>query len=141
MRDRAPILAAVAACVVAMTWPSWKTLASPPPRPPVLAKPANATSCVEDTSYMRTSHMVLLQQWRDAVVRSGRRMYRATDGRVVTMSLTGTCLRACHTDKSAFCDRCHDYAQVKPTCWTCHVSDSSSPVPQVSSSPVARRLP
>jgi hypothetical protein len=85
---------------------------------------------------MRASHMVLLQDWRDAVVREGVREYTTADGRTVQMSLTGTCLRACHTDKAAFCDRCHDYAHVKPSCWSCHVADA----PGASSSSHARTL-
>jgi hypothetical protein len=125
MRDRAVILAGLALCVGALTWPTWRALASPPPPPPELARPANATRCVAPTAYMRASHMVLLQQWRDSVVRAGVRAYQTPGGQVVPMSLTGTCLRACHTDKSKFCDRCHDYAGVKPTCWNCHVSVSS----------------
>ena len=70
---------------------------------------------------MRASHMTLLAEWRDRVVRDGVRTYTGADGRVVRMSLSGTCLGTCHTDKTAFCDRCHDYAGVKPACWDCHV--------------------
>jgi hypothetical protein len=49
------------------------------------------------------------------------RTYTDRDRRVVTMSLTGTCIKACHADKTVFCDRCHAYAGVTPTCWNCHV--------------------
>jgi hypothetical protein len=37
------------------------------------------------------------------------------------MSLTGTCLTGCHTNKAEFCDRCHNYAAVSVYCWDCHV--------------------
>jgi hypothetical protein len=125
MRDRTPILAALALGLGLLTWPAWRTLAAAPPPPPDLARPANAAECVAPTDYMRASHMVLLQDWREKVVRTGVRTYTTPAGRVVPMSLTGTCLRACHTDKAKFCDRCHDYANVKPTCWNCHVTSSS----------------
>ena len=32
----------------------------------------------------------------------------------------GVCVK-CHSNKERFCDRCHDYAGVKPTCWNCHI--------------------
>jgi hypothetical protein len=122
MRDRALILGGLALCLGLLTWPTWRTLAAPPPAPPDLVRPTNATECVAPTAYMRASHMVLLQDWREKVVRTGVRAYTTPAGKVVPMSLTGTCLRACHTDKANFCDRCHDYARVAPTCWGCHVS-------------------
>ena len=122
MRDRALILTGLALCLALLTWPVWRALASAPARPPGLAKPVGATQCVRPTAYMRASHMTLLVEWRDRVVRDGVRSYSDGDGRQVAMSLTGTCLGACHTDKSAFCDRCHDYAGVSPTCWNCHVA-------------------
>jgi hypothetical protein len=36
------------------------------------------------------------------------------------MSLQNTCMQ-CHPNKAEFCDRCHNYASVKPYCWDCHV--------------------
>jgi hypothetical protein len=121
MRDRGPILAGLAMVLAVVTWPVWRTVAAPPAAPPALAKPVNQTQCVAPTAYMRASHMTLLRDWRETVVRTGVRTTRTADGRTVRISLTGTCIRACHTDKSKFCDRCHDYAAVKPTCWECHV--------------------
>jgi hypothetical protein len=129
MRDRALILGGLVLFLGLATWPAWRALASAPPRPPDLARPAGATRCVAPTEYMRASHMALLLQWRDRVVRDGIRSYTDTDGRVVTMSLSKTCIGACHTDKTTFCDRCHDYAKVTPTCWDCHV------VPQAGAAP------
>ncbi len=122
MRRRALLLLGGLAALVALaTWPVWRALASPQTSAPVLARPVGATECVAPTAYMRASHMKLLVQWRDRVVRDGVRTYTDRHGRVVTMSLSKTCLGACHTDKTTFCDRCHDYAGVKPTCWNCHV--------------------
>jgi hypothetical protein len=127
MRDRAPILAGLVFVLAVVTWPVWRTLAAPLPAPPNLARPVHATRCVAPTAYMRASHMTLLRDWRDAAVRNGVRSFRTADGQTVPISLTGTCIRACHTDKASFCDRCHDYAGVKPTCWNCHVSDGRLP--------------
>jgi len=84
--------------------------------------------CVRDTVYMRSNHMDLLNEWRDAVVRKGERVYEAPDGRRFVMSLQNTCV-GCHHNKSKFCDRCHDYMSVDPHdymsvdpyCWQCHV--------------------
>ena len=37
------------------------------------------------------------------------------------MSLTEHLPEACHANKAEFCDRCHNYAAVKPYCWDCHI--------------------
>ena len=127
MRDRLLILGGLALFLALVTWPAWRALASAPARPPELMRPAGAARCVAPVSFMRASHMTLLLQWRDRVVRDGVRTYVDDDGKVVTMSLTGTCIRACHTDRTKFCDRCHDYARVTPTCWDCHVVPATGP--------------
>jgi hypothetical protein len=75
--------------------------------------------CIEPTAFMRSSHMELINSWRTAVVREGERVYIASDGRKVTMSLSQNCL-GCHSNKEQFCDTCHNYAAVKPNCWSCH---------------------
>jgi hypothetical protein len=128
VRSRTLIFGGLALCLGLFTWPAWHAIGAPPPAQPNLVRPANATTCVAETKYMRASHMVLLRQWRDAVVRTGVRTYTTADGQSVRMSLTGTCIRACHTDRSKFCDRCHNYAGVAPTCWNCHVEQVSRPV-------------
>ena len=122
VRDRGWILGAFALLVALALWPVWHAVASAPPRLPDLPRPAGATACVEPVEVMRASHMRVLETWRDRVVRDGVRTYTDGNVRVVTMSLTGTCIKACHADKAAFCDRCHDYAGVTPTCWNCHVA-------------------
>jgi hypothetical protein len=127
MRDRALILGGLAVFLALVTVPAWRALATAPAAAPVLARPAGAARCVAPVEFMRASHMKLLDEWRDRVVRDGVRTYTDGDGRTVRMSLTGTCLGSCHTDKTRFCDRCHDYAQVKPTCWNCHVAPPPGP--------------
>jgi hypothetical protein len=76
--------------------------------------------CVEDTAFMRESHMKLLVGWREAAVREGNRLYTAKGGRTFEVSLSGTCLR-CHSNKQQFCDRCHNYVGAKPNCFSCHI--------------------
>lgn len=121
MRDRVLILGGLALFLILVTWPAWRALASPPAPPPDLVLPVEETRCVAPAEFMRASHAQLLIQWRDRVVRDGVRTYVDGDGRVVAMSLSGTCLGACHTDKTTFCDRCHTYAGMTPTCWDCHL--------------------
>jgi hypothetical protein len=76
--------------------------------------------CIESTEYMRKEHMNLLKsQWRETVVRTGIRTYISSDGKEYAMSLSQTCL-GCHSNKEQFCDQCHNYLGIKPTCWNCH---------------------
>ncbi len=76
--------------------------------------------CVESSEYMRNEHMHLLDDWRNSVVRENKRTYTAYDGKEHEMSLSNTCLK-CHSNKADFCDQCHNYLEVTPTCWDCHV--------------------
>ncbi len=85
-------------------------------------KPKGYTACVKDTDYMRSSHMVLLNEWRDEVIREGKRGKITTaQGIVVEKSLQNGCMH-CHTSKEKFCDTCHVYASVQPYCWDCHLA-------------------
>lgn len=83
--------------------------------------------CIEPTDYMRESHMQLLDQWRDAVVRQGQYQYVSQSGQVYDMSLDETCL-GCHSNQEEFCDRCHEFSSVDLYCWQCHgLEDSDNP--------------
>ncbi len=77
--------------------------------------------CVESKEFMKAEHMQLLNNWRDAVVREGNRVYVASDGKHYNMSLQNTCMH-CHSNKKEFCDTCHNYMAVKPYCWDCHIA-------------------
>jgi cytochrome c len=89
---------------------------------PELELPVGETQCIEGKDFMNAHHMTLLDDWRDRVVREGQQMYTsAAYGKEHVMSLTRTCMN-CHTKKSAFCDRCHDYTGVNPYCWDCHIN-------------------
>ncbi|MBI3015261.1 MAG: sulfate reduction electron transfer complex DsrMKJOP subunit DsrJ [Candidatus Tectomicrobia bacterium] len=121
MRDRGLILGGLALFLGLITFPLWYNLAAgttakgPDPKRPVQEK-----NCVEPVAVMRASHMDLLVDWRDQVVRRSEREFTAFDGRTYSMNLTQTCMK-CHTSKEEFCDRCHNYAGVKPYCWDCHI--------------------
>ena len=84
-----------------------------------LPDPQQHANCVAPVEEMRASHMDLLNQWRNAVVRDGERVYTAFDGTQYEMSLSQTCMD-CHSSKENFCDRCHNYVGVTPYCWDCH---------------------
>ena len=86
---------------------------------PKLELPAGKERCIESTPYMKSHHVDLLNDWKESVVRQGRRIYVAEDGKEYIMSLTNTCMD-CHKEKAKFCDRCHGYVHVSPTCWSCH---------------------
>lgn len=75
--------------------------------------------CVLPVQEMRDRHEELLNDWKKSVVREGDSIYVASDGQEYSMSLTGTCLD-CHSNKAEFCDQCHSYVAVTPSCWNCH---------------------
>lgn len=76
--------------------------------------------CVEPKEFMRGEHMVLINNWRDAVVRDDSRGYLSSTGKRWNMSLQNGCMQ-CHSNKKKFCDECHNYMAVKPFCWDCHI--------------------
>lgn len=75
--------------------------------------------CVMPAEYMKANHMTLLKEWRDSVIRSGDRSPVTVRTIKYEKSLTQTCLK-CHNNKPAFCDKCHGYLSVTPSCWNCH---------------------
>ncbi len=107
--------------IVAATFPIWftATIGNSESRP-LPEPPADETECVEAKEYMTGNHMQLLDEWRDDVVRGEQRFYTSKNGKSFEMSLTETCLK-CHVDRDKFCNRCHDYANIDPNCWECHV--------------------
>lgn len=108
------------------TLPFWYNVASGSSEGlPEIDPHSQELQCVLDAETMRSTHMQLLNGWREQVVREGKRVYTAPDGRQFTMSLTNTCLD-CHESKQEFCDKCHSYAGVEPNCWSCHVDPTSS---------------
>jgi len=109
--------------VLAPVFIAWGTGGGGAERPELLRPKGE---CVESVEFMRESHMDLLNDWRDEVVRRGNRGYTSSlpSHKQHEMSLTNTCL-SCHTDKSQFCDRCHDYVGLSVYCWDCHVDTTA----------------
>jgi len=122
MYDAGKIIVGLVIFLVLVTSPLWYNLVSGSPvTAPELQYPTDSTQCVEAKDYMRASHMDLLNDWRDAVVREGRRDHvSALTGKSYDMSLSRTCMD-CHNNKAQFCDACHTYMAVTPYCWDCHV--------------------
>ena len=123
MRNAGWIIGGLVIFLVLMTSPIWYNVWSASSAdPPELEPPPNGSKqCVEPVEYMRSFHMDLLNEWRNKVVRDGERDYASTaNGRTFDMSLSRTCMD-CHSNKSEFCDRCHNFAAVNPYCWDCHV--------------------
>ncbi len=97
--------------------------------PPKLEVGTKEKECVESIAYMKSSHMQLLNTWRDEVVRNGKREYISSTGKKFDMSLQNTCTK-CHAKKEQFCDRCHNYVDASPKCWDCHVAPEKQAAPQ-----------
>jgi len=88
----------------------------------VLTEKAKAAQqCVEPLSFMKTEHMKLLDEWRQQVVRDDVRYYTSASGKVYYKGLQTTCMD-CHSNKTKFCDQCHNYMGVAPYCWDCHIA-------------------
>jgi hypothetical protein len=122
MRERVLIVGGVALFVILFTYPFWHAAAvGTQAKQPELKLPEQAKECVAPLPYMRAAHMRLLIDWREHLVRDGVRRVHAFDGKDYDASLTRTCLGQCHTDREAFCDRCHRYSGVSAIyCWDCH---------------------
>lgn len=107
--------------LVVATFPLWFSVTTGGSEPRPLPEPPEGESeCVEAKEYMTGNHMQLLDEWRTDVVRLNKRFYESESGKSYKISLTGTCLK-CHSDRDKFCNRCHDYANIEPNCWNCHV--------------------
>ncbi len=119
MYDDGKILVGILVFIGILAFPFAWNMGKAAPAPQV-EKVTKAKSCVADAAWMRLHHMQTLNEWRDAVVRDKNRLYTAVDGKKYNMSLSSTCMD-CHVSKVNFCDRCHNYANVVPYCWQCHV--------------------
>lgn len=118
MYDGNKVIAGLIIFVVLMIFPIWYNHGSAGTLPK-LEKPEGVKECVKPIQYMRTTHMQLLNEWRDQVLRDGDRQKIPVEGVEYERSLMMGCLK-CHSDKKKFCDQCHTYASVKPYCWDCH---------------------
>ena len=125
MYDAGKIIAGIIIFLIVVTFPVWYLSSTgQADYVPQLEVAGGETECIEDAEYMRENHMILLDGWRDDYVREDIRTYIASNGKEYPISLSETCL-GCHTNKTEFCDQCHDYTGVKPYCWDCHIEESS----------------
>jgi len=125
MYDSSKIITGIIIFTGLLTFPFWFALGKENFTPkPDLNTPAiqqlTEKECIEDTEFMISNHMKLLNDWRTTVVREGKSVYVAGDGEEYDMSLQKTCLE-CHSNKQQFCDQCHTYSKVEPDCWDCHI--------------------
>jgi hypothetical protein len=122
MNDKKLIITGLVVFLIIVLFPFWynRGKAVPPPEPLLTDKAKAAKECVLSKDYMTAEHMRVLDRWREAVVREGDRIYTNPKGKAFVMSLSNTCLD-CHSNKADFCDKCHNYASVRPYCWDCHI--------------------
>lgn len=123
MYDGGKIIAGLIIFLGLVTFPFWYNAAGAAYKTPELKLPpkSKATECVESKTFMQAEHMQMLDNWRDAVVRTGNRDYVNAKGAHFDMSLQNTCMK-CHETKKDFCDKCHTVAAVAPYCWDCHIA-------------------
>ena len=128
MSDKKLIIIGLVIFFIIVAFPLWYHFlfhggkAAPAPELELTDKAKAAKVCVRSTEYMTAEHMQLLDVWRESVVRKAERIYVSPDGKEYNMSLSNTCLD-CHSNKAEFCDRCHNYASIRPYCWDCHIDN------------------
>jgi hypothetical protein len=125
MYNKGTIIPGLIIFVLFVTFPLWfnafSTAASTVPKPEL--PPGGEKACIAPAAEMRANHMVLLNEWRDDVLRDGDRVTVTADGKEYRKGLQMACMQ-CHSNKEKFCDSCHEYASVKPYCWDCHLTQS-----------------
>ena len=103
-----------------------KTVAAPDPKldTPAIQKLAEKDrKCVMPTDYMRANHMQIAGRLA-GIGGPNRRPAGAVfvnpEGKKFLASLSNTCME-CHSNKTQFCDQCHNYVAVTPNCFGCHL--------------------
>jgi hypothetical protein len=123
MYDKTKILVGLCIGLAILLFPVFYNAgkAAKTPEPVLTEKAKAAKECVEPLAFIKARHMELLDQWRQEVVRQDIRTYKSSKGKTYSMSLQLTCME-CHSNKSQFCDQCHNYMGVSPFCWDCHIA-------------------
>lgn len=122
MYNKGIIIPGLIVFVLLVTFPFWFnafSTASTVPKPEL--PPGGEKQCVAPAAEMRASHMVMLNEWRDDVLRNGNRNTVTVAGKEYRRGLQMACME-CHTNKEKFCDSCHVYTSVTPYCWDCHLT-------------------
>lgn len=122
MYDRGKILPGLIVGMILLLFPFWFNVgkAAKAPEPALTEKAKEAKQCIEPKAFMKTGHMKIIDEWRQEVVRDDARYYKSSAGKQHYKSLQVTCME-CHSNKSKFCDSCHNYMGVAPYCWDCHI--------------------
>ena len=123
MYDGGKIITGLIIFFILLLFPVWYQVgrAEKVPEPQLTEVAKEAGKCIEPTPYMTTQHMKVLDNWRNEVVRDADRYYVSSEGKTYYKSLQVTCLE-CHSNKTEFCDQCHNYMGVSPYCWDCHIA-------------------
>jgi hypothetical protein len=127
MYDGGKIVAGLIIFIVLVTFPFYANMgrsiekANPSLDTPVINQ-LDKKECIKSKDVMKSAHMQILDEWRDEVVREGKREVISVGGRMVEKSLQNGCMQ-CHSNKKEFCNECHVYAGVKPYCWDCHLAE------------------
>ena len=121
MYNKKTVIPGLAIFVFLVTFPVWFNGLSAGPVPKPELPPGGEKECVAPASEMRDNHMVLLNEWRDDVLREGGRGSVKVGGQKYEKGLQMACMQ-CHSNKEKFCDTCHEYSSVKPYCWDCHLT-------------------
>jgi hypothetical protein len=126
MHDAGKIIPGLLIFLAIITSPVWyRAMSRADAGAPQLTMPAGSQECVEETSYMRSFHMDLLNEWRDSAVRTLDVIHVGPGGKKYLKSFAGTCMD-CHSQKAEFCDRCHAYVGAEPYCWDCHAESEGA---------------
>jgi hypothetical protein len=125
MYNKGTIIAGLALFVLFVTFPIWFNGLDAGPLPKPELPPGGEKQCVAPVAEMRDKHMQLLNEWRDDVLRNSDRVSVTVDGKEYRKGLQTACMK-CHSNKEKFCDSCHDYAAVQPTCWDCHLTPTEA---------------
>ena len=121
MYNKGLIISGLIIFVLLVTFPIWFNGLDAGPLPKPELPPGGEKQCVAPVAEMRDSHMQLLNEWRDDVLRNSDRVAVTVGGKEYRKGLQTACMQ-CHSNKEKFCDSCHDYAAVQPTCWDCHLT-------------------
>lgn len=124
MYNKPTIISGLVIFVLLITFPVWFNAFSTASTVPKLElPPGGQKECVASATEMRDKHMVLLNQWRDDVLRNGNKTAVVVSGKEYRKGLQTACME-CHTNKEKFCDSCHTYTSVQVKCWDCHLTPS-----------------
>ncbi len=126
MYNKRTIIPGLAIFVLFVTFPLWfNAFSTASTVPKTELPPGGEKQCVASASEMRASHMALLNEWRDEVLRDGGRIAVTVNGKEYRKGLQMACMQ-CHTNKEKFCDSCHEYVSVTPYCWDCHLTPTAA---------------